>query len=261
LECSVKVVAETGQFHVYDDVLSDKDFRALWQYVQLESYVPVHHTEWVKVWRISDGIPLGATVPVVYQNPKATSDAPGGDGGKSERVYPTHTGLDRLIETLVGYLDQLAGLIGKLGIDFEHITARSFLYPEGTGLSWHEDAVGYTGGYVFYAHPEWNAQWGGELLIADESARRQETDSDRVVVLTRQETGLRLTKIRIPPFLDNTSQNAALGQRGMGAYVAPKPNRLVVIAAGNPHMIHKVSAAAGDHVRCTIAGFFIAPRS
>jgi Rps23 Pro-64 3,4-dihydroxylase Tpa1-like proline 4-hydroxylase len=46
----------------------------------------------------------------------------------------------------------------------------------------------------------------------------------------------------------------------MGTYIAPQPNRLVVIAGGNPHMIHKVSAAAGDHVRCTIAGFFMVPR-
>lgn len=248
----MKLVAETPQFHVYDDVLSEKDFRAVWQYVQLESYVPVHHAEWVKVWRISDGIPLGATTSVLYKSPPAPT---------GERVYPTHTGLDRLLEALGGQLDQLAGLIGKLDVDFDNISARSFLYPEGTGLSWHEDAVGYTGGYVFYAHPEWNVQWGGELLVADEAGRPREPESDRVVVLTRQEGGLKLTKVRIPPFLDNRSQDAALGQRGLGAYIAPKPNRLVVIAAGNAHMINKVSAAAGDHVRCTIAGFFLMPRT
>ncbi|HMH53015.1 MAG TPA: hypothetical protein VK548_22445 [Candidatus Acidoferrum sp.] len=257
----MKLVAENPQFHVYDDVLSEKDFRAVWQYVQLESYVPVHHAEWVKVWRISDGIPLGATTSVLYQSPKPASNAPPREDVKPDRVYPTHTGLDRLLEALVSHLDQMAGLVGKLGVDFENISARSFLYPEGTGLSWHEDAVGYSGGYVYYAHPQWNSQWGGELLVADESARPQDSESDRVVVLTRQESGLRLTKIRIPPFLDNTSQDAALGKRGIGSYIAPKPNRLVVIAAGNSHMINKVSAAAGDHVRCTIAGFFLLPRT
>lgn len=257
----MKPVAQTSQFHVYDDVLSEKDFRTVWQYVQLESYVPVHQGEWVKVWRISDGVPLAATTGVLYQNPKAIASAPVGTDVMRERVYPTHTGLDRLLETLVGHLDPLAGLIGKLGVDFENISARSYLYPEGTGLSWHEDAVGYSGGYVFYAHPEWNVQWGGELLVADESARPQDSESDRVVMLTRQESGLRLTKVRIPPFLNNASQNAALGERGIGCYIAPKPNRLVVITAGNSHMINKVSAAAGDHVRCTISGFFILPRT
>ena len=257
----MKLVAETSQFHVYDDVLGEKEFRAVWQYVQLESYVPVHEPEWVKVWRISDGIPLAATTGVLYKKPPAMAGAPTGDDAKRERIYPTHTGLDRFLEALASQFDQLAGLVGRLGVDFENISARSFLYPVGTGLSWHEDAVGYSGGYVFYAHPEWNVQWGGELLVADESARPQDSESDRVVVLTRQEGGLRLTKIRIPPFLDNRAQNAVLGERGLGSYIAPKPNRLVVIAAGNSHMINKVSPAAGDHVRCTIAGFFMHPRT
>ena len=50
-----------------------------------------------------------------------------------------------------------------------------------------------------------------------------------------------------------------LGKLGMGQYISPKPNRLVVIAGGNPHMINKVSPSAGDHGRCTIAGFFHCP--
>lgn len=38
----MKLVAQTSQFRVYDDVLTDTDFRAVWNYVQLESYVSVH---------------------------------------------------------------------------------------------------------------------------------------------------------------------------------------------------------------------------
>jgi hypothetical protein len=253
----VKLVQQTTQFHVYDDVLSEKDFRAVWNYVQLESYVPVHHDEWVKVWRISDGVPLGAAASVLYESPKRAPGAAAGEGAKGTRVYPTHTGLDRVLEALMGHVDQFHELVGKRGVDFDNISARSFLYPQGTALSWHEDAVGYSGGYVFYAHPEWNIQWGGELLIADESAKSQYSDDDRVPVLTRTEDGLRLTKILIPPFLDNARQNTVVGERGLGCYITPKPNRLVVIAGGNAHMINKVHPAAGDHVRCTIAGFFI----
>ena len=256
----MKLVAQTAQFHVYDDVLSEKDFRDVWNYVQLESYVPVHHEEWVKVWRLSDGVPLGATASVLYESPKRAPGAAAEEGVKGTRVYPTHTGLDRVLEALAGHVDELAKLVGQRGVDFDNISARSFLYPQGTGLSWHEDAVNYSGGYAFYAHPEWNVQWGGELLIADESAKSQHLEDDRLPVLTRTEGGLRLSKIRIPPFLDNTRQNTVLGQRGMGCYITPKPNRLVVIAAGNAHMINRVHPAAGDHVRCTIAGFFIFSR-
>ena len=39
--------------------------------------------------------------------------------------------------------------------------------------------------------------------------------------------------------------------------VLPRPNRLVVIAGGNYHAIKRVDPAAGDHVRCSIAGFFM----
>jgi hypothetical protein len=254
----MNLVAETKQFHVYDDVLVEKDFRAVWNYVQLESYLPVHHDGWVKVWRLSDGLPLGAATTVLYESPRQRS---GSDDAKGTRIYPTHTGLDRVLEVLRSHADQLADLVGKWGVDFENVSARSFLYPQGTGLSWHEDAVNYTGGYAFYAHPEWNVQWGGELLVADEATLAEPVEDGRLPVLTRTEGGLKLSKIRIPPFLDNARQNAVLGRRGMGCYITPKPNRLVVIAAGNAHAINRVHPAAGDHVRCTIAGFFISAKA
>ena len=38
----MKRVAETEQFHVYDDVLSPEDVRALWNLVQLSDYDSVH---------------------------------------------------------------------------------------------------------------------------------------------------------------------------------------------------------------------------
>ena len=177
----MKLVSQTKQFHVYDDVLPEKDFRAVWNYVQLESYVPVHHDGWVKVWRISDGVPLGAPATVLYESPGRPSAA---EDAKGARIYPTHTGLDRVLDVLRNHADKLADVVGKWGVDFENVSARSFLYPQGTGLSWHEDAVNYTGGYAFYAHPEWNVQWGGELLVADESARAQSFEDDRLPVLT-----------------------------------------------------------------------------
>jgi hypothetical protein len=260
----MKLIERNPQFHVYDDVLSVEDFRAVWHYIQLESYVPVHHDEWAKVWRISDGIPLGATAAVFLEKPKspASGVTAGGEAKRGRglsRAYPTHTALDRVLETIVEHLDQFTELVGERGVAFENISARSFLYPQGTGLSWHEDDVLYSGGYAFYAHPEWNSQWGGELLVADESTRSRDIESEQIVTLVRDEGRIKLTKTRIPPFLDNARQNAVLGNVGMGRYITPKPNRLVVIAGGNPHMINAVRSAAGDHVRCTIAGFFHCP--
>jgi hypothetical protein len=48
---------------------------------------------------------------------------------------------------------------------------------------------------------------------------------------------------------------------GIGQYLVPKPNRLVVMAGGHPHKIARVDTAAGNHVRASVAGFFVRARS
>ncbi len=50
-----------------------------------------------------------------------------------------------------------------------------------------------------------------------------------------------------------------IARRQTGRYVFPKPNRLVIVAPGCAHCINPLTAAAGDKVRATIAGFFISP--
>jgi hypothetical protein len=65
-------------------------------------------------------------------------------------------------------------------------------------------APGRLGGFTFYAHKQWNAEWGGELLVSDEQGGQTPT-----------------------PF-DNSALSEQLLQRGMGTWIAPKPNRLVL---------------------------------
>src|ERR1700752_4529111 len=102
----MKLVARTTQFHVYDEVLNETDLRTVWNYVQLESYVPVHHEEWAKTWRVSDGVPLGAPSGRMHGAPApagaaAPSEGPSASGRHgSLRSYPTHTGIDRVLETI-----------------------------------------------------------------------------------------------------------------------------------------------------------------
>ena len=43
---------------------------------------------------------------------------------------------------------------------------------------------------------------------------------------------------------------------GSGVFVAPTPNRLVVIRGGTRHKIARVSLLAGEHFRLSVAGFF-----
>ena len=47
---------------------------------------------------------------------------------------------------------------------------------------------------------------------------------------------------------------------GCGNFVAPKPNRLVILG-GAPHMVARITPAAGAAVRASVSGFFLRERS
>ena len=117
------------------------------------------------------------------------------------------------------------------------VSARAFKHSAGSGLSWHTDDPGYAGAWIYFAHPAWDCHWGGELLMADPSCQgRQWRQSG--------EASLR-------------SETALVGEVGVGSWLFPKPNRLVVIAAGQMHRVNPVTAGAGGQARTTVSGFFL----
>ena len=81
------------------------------------------------------------------------------------------------------------------------------------------------GSYTFYAHPEWNVEWGGELMLLDDDA-------------IDPAAGIYFHRLRgasgnaWQPHLDNDDANELLMRHGVGRLVLPKPNRLVVIKGG-----------------------------
>ncbi len=244
----MRAVTKTEQFQVYDDVFAPDQFQALWRYVQLETYSSVHAPSWNKVWRILDGTPLGGCQ--VASGPLKEADA-----GKTS-LYPTRSSLDLLFALLLERAPEFADVVGTRDRDWSVVTAKPFLYPIGSGLSWHNDSA-YSGSYIFYAHPTWNCQWGGELLVAHPSCRDQQPAGPEVSVV-EWEDGLpkSVKKVPIGQHLDNAAQNAVLGEPGIGQFILPKPNRPVLLRGGHSHKINPVSPSAGDRVRCSIAGFF-----
>jgi Rps23 Pro-64 3,4-dihydroxylase Tpa1-like proline 4-hydroxylase len=93
----------------------------------------------------------------------------------------------------------------------------------------------YAGAFVYYAHPFWNAHFGGELLVA-------ETDGAELPIMAYR--------------FETEEYSSQLLEVGCGNFIMPKPNRLVVLG-GAPHMVARVSPASGQHVRATVAGFFL----
>ena len=61
---------------------------------------------------------------------------------------------------------------------------------------------------------------------------------------------------KLPFRFENREYSESLMERAGGRYIAPRPNRLVVLGA-QPHRVAPVHAAAGGAVRASLAGFFV----
>ncbi|MFF3335158.1 2OG-Fe(II) oxygenase [Streptomyces sp. NPDC002888] len=167
--------------------------------------------------RLVEGEPLvGRTV--YHNHPKVP---------KGLASYPSGDSADEVVEALLEAEDSLAAWIGLRGSAWDFLTCTPYLYPVGSGLSWHDDAKDRSGSFVLYVHEDWKSSWGAELLIAHNMGERKAS--------VERYQGI----------------NTDLGQ-----YVAAVPNRLVVIKAGTPHSVRSVSARAGENLRMSMTGFF-----
>ena len=234
-------VDSRGPALIIDDLLSREDFNLVGRYVQDERYEFVHRQEWVKAWRLNDGTPLRGPATLSHKN---STD-------RVSRVFPTGLGIDILIGRLIELEEALVPWSGKLSVDWSYFFCRPYIYPAGAALSWHRDNQhNTTAAFTFYCHPVWNVAWGGELLLAGPESKEFELPT---VELFGGE------KRFIGTHLDNTAENDALLSDGIGQYILPKPNRLVVVPMGLFHCIKRVEAAAGLAVRMTLQGTFMDP--
>lgn len=203
-------LAETDDFVVYDEVMEDEQLASAWASVQAEEYAIPHMGGWSKVWRATDGSPMGS------------------------RNYETSTEpFGNYMDAMRFYIENCAKMHQKIVPSWERLILRSYIYPRGTKLNWHND-MGYKGAAILYVHPEWASTWGGELMIA------RTPDASSLP----------------PPHLDHREEDRFLGKYGIGTYITCKPNRLVVTRAGVWHSINRVDADAGDHCRAAVVGFF-----
>lgn len=235
------VTGEGKPYIIIDNYLSSQDHQFVWNYVQSENFQSVHHKKWTKAFRLSDGDPLWG--------PPYLSDSYHGD--KTNDVYPTGKAVDLIIEKLKITITNYTNLLGEQGKDWAYFFARAYLYPQGAGLSWHRDNENFVkGAFVYYAHPNWNPQWGGELMIA--SADTSQLKFPKSKMHNGQE-------ISLGSHLNNNFETQALMDSGIGHFILAKPNRLVLMGTGTLHAIKRVDPNAGDNVRATIQGFFQDP--
>lgn len=208
----MKLSINTSKFAVYDDILEEKDYKDVWRWVQQQDYNIVNNTGWMKVWRLSDGHPMGGHQ---FDSTKAPFDT---------ALEPVRLALNKIVEAH-------PVLFGE----WDRIIYRSYIYPKGTRIDWHNDQ-GYEAAAIFYTHPKWAANWGGELKVAEVAKDYQYSN--------------------IGGQVDVEWREDFLNTWGVGHYIVPKPNRFVVTAGGVWHSINRVDEDAGDNCRCSIVCFF-----
>lgn len=219
---------EHPHFRVIDDFLAPDEWTQVWTHFQFVELLPV--TRSLGAWKLDDGVPLaGHEIVTNGRDPAAQRSS--------------DTAIDHVVEALLRQPELYAGLVGD---SWANLSARPYVYPHDTGLSWHvDDHELYAGAFIYYAHPRWDAHWGGELLIAELPPVDDEEDED-------EDDELPIMGYRF----ETEAYSDRLLEIGCGNFVMPKPNRLVLLA-GAPHMVARVSPAAGHNVRASVSGFFL----
>ena len=233
-----RVVLREADLVVVDDVLPPADFRSVSQEVADGDYRWVHAQRWDKSWRLWDGHPLRGEG--VHYDPM------GSFGGRGAR-YPTSTAVDVLVDVIRRMADANPEVAGTEGVDWAALYLCPWLYPPGSALAPHRDAVSYAGSFTFFVHMRWNTHWGGELVVARPHADGSATRS----------ASARPAEL---PWLSEEPEEVA-DDPGLATCISPNPNRLVLLGEKRLHRIARVDQNAGTHVRASIAGFFLrAPR-
>jgi hypothetical protein len=215
----MKMIFKNSKFAIFDDVLPPEMFEKVWLHTQMDNYsTPLAVGNWVKVWRIGDSQPLGSA-----------------EYHWSKRPFNNY--MDVVGHFFMEIAKNVPDIVGEEGV-WSDMTLRSYIYPRGVKLSWHNDAVSYAGAFTYYIHPKWGSTWGGELMVAE------------VPPLEHIKK-----KPQVGPHLEHEWEDEYLAERGVGQWISPKPNRCVIMTGGTYHAVNRVDADAGDHARASIVGF------
>ena len=55
-----KILQNEDKFVIYDNVLSQEEFKSTWEWFQQLDYSSINSTGFMKVWKMTDGNPMGS---------------------------------------------------------------------------------------------------------------------------------------------------------------------------------------------------------
>lgn len=171
----MRVTLQTTEAVVLDDVLPPERFEALARYVRDEAVLKsVHADGYDRGWRFDDGSPLASPSVLLEVHATAAGLRPAPPlplQGPDRYAFPTDAPFDHVIDAVLETATAWSALVGKPPAAWRTLAARVFVYPPRTSLGWHDDATNYAGAFTFYAHPRWEPDWGGELLVQTPGAQ------------------------------------------------------------------------------------------
>jgi hypothetical protein len=226
----VRIAWQGDDLIVVDDLLPEAVFAAVGREVARADFRSVHSRGWDRAWQHSDGMPWRG--PPVYYDPTGT------ERDRAAR-YPTGTAVDAFLESVVSLARANPSVVGTAGVDWHAMFCAPWLYPPGSALTLHRDAGNFSGAFTYFVHPRWRVAWGGPLVVFDRATSPPSGDH------------------RSHWLFDDTDEVDA--GSGIATTVYPRPNRLALIGPDRPHLIGRVDANAGEHVRTSLAGFFLRP--
>ncbi len=237
-------IMENNSCIIYDDFLAEEDYQKLYQHCVMLDYKRINTQGIINsVWDLSNGFPLRSEKNIIYHADLATKP-------NVSWSYPTNSPFDLFIDHINRMLPNTEHIIGSPSgtAGWNQFSVTSWIYPQNTGLSLHDDGSGvYTGAYVYFLSPKWKPHWGGLLIMLGEEANQaiQQHKNETNAYQFHRKRWLHLSEL-----------GRIAMETGPAHCIFPKRNRMVFIANDAYHMVTQVTPSAGDHTRISLAGFF-----
>jgi hypothetical protein len=222
------VVMKTLEALIVDDFLPQDAWDKLYNQVQADRWQQTEVDD--KYWHMTDGSN--------FKNKKRwLSEAPFNDN------------FDIWVEHFSKFLDTCEDVKSYVK-DYEEYAIRCHAYPVGGKNPWHHD-LGFTT-YTYYLHKHWQINWDSTLLIVPYSSveyiQRLQLDPN-----TKHYDSYASFNSPMEMFQQREHYQSIIDY-GMGMFVSPKPNRLILINKDVVHGITRVDSDAGDNVRLSFTG-------
>jgi hypothetical protein len=224
------IVMKTPEVLVIDEFLSIDDREKIFNQVQVDRWRATEIDD--KFWHMTDGFN--------YKGVKRW--------GKDR---PHNNNAEIWFENFTKFLNTCPDVIDFVSKDYYDISMQCHGYPVGSKNPWHTD-LGYTT-YTYYLHKHWQINWDSTLLVIPKDAQvkyQQLLTLDSNSVHTDS-----YAKDNMPmEMFEQHNKYKTLIEHGLGIFVSPKPNRLILINKGVIHGVTRVDSDAGENIRVSLTG-------